>query len=87
MRYRQTGERLLVRARTRGNGFKVEEGRLRLDIRKGFFTVRVVRHRNRLPSEAVNAPSLEALKARLDGALSNLVQREVFLPIAGVGTR
>jgi len=38
-----------------------------------FFTVRVMRHWNRLPSEVVNAPSLEALKARLDGAVSNLV--------------
>jgi len=34
--------------------------------------VRVVRHWNRLPSEAVDAPCLEALKARLDGAVSNL---------------
>ena len=56
-----------------GNGFKQEEGRFRLDIRKKFFTVRVVRHWNGLPSEVVNAPSLEAFKARLDGALSNLV--------------
>ena len=37
------------------------------------FTVTVVRHWNRLPREAVNAPFLEALKARLDWALSNLV--------------
>ena len=57
----------------RGNGFKLEEGRFRLDTRKKFFTVRVVRHQNRLHSEVVDAPSLEALKARLDGALSNLV--------------
>jgi len=35
--------------------------------------VRVVRHWNRLPGEAVDAPSLKALKARLDGAVSNLV--------------
>ena len=56
-----------------GDGFKLEEGRFRLDIRKKFFTVRVVRHWNRLPSEVVDAPSLEAFKARLDGALSNLV--------------
>ena len=35
--------------------------------------MRVVRHWNRLPSEFVDAPSLDALKARLDGTLSNLV--------------
>ncbi|KFQ34942.1 hypothetical protein N332_02690, partial [Mesitornis unicolor] len=55
------------------NGFKLEEGRFRLDIRKKFFTVKVVRHWHRLPKEAVDAPSLEAFKARLDRALSNLV--------------
>ena len=57
----------------RGNGFKLEEGRFRLDIRKKIFPVKVVRHWNRLPSEVVDAPSLEAFKARLDGAVSNLV--------------
>ncbi|KFQ39697.1 hypothetical protein N332_03902, partial [Mesitornis unicolor] len=45
----------------------------RLDIRKKFSTVRVVRHWNRLPKEAVDAPSLEVFKARLDRTLSNLV--------------
>ncbi|KFQ00706.1 hypothetical protein N329_05713, partial [Haliaeetus albicilla] len=55
------------------NGFKLKEGRFRLDIREKFFTVRVVRHWHRLPREAVDAPSLEVFKARLDGALSNLV--------------
>ena len=74
--YGKAGEQLFIRAcndKMRGNGFKLEEGRFRLDIRKKFFTVRVVRHWNRLPREAVDAPSLEAFKARLDGALSNLV--------------
>ena len=74
--YRKAGEGLFRRAcsnKTRGNGFKQEEGRFRLDIREKFFTVRVVRQWNRLPSEVVDAPSLEALKAGLDGALSNLV--------------
>ena len=74
--HRKAGEGLFIRAcsdRMRGNGFKLEEGRFRLDIRKKFFTVRVVRHWNRLPSEVVDAPSLEAFKARLDGAVSNLV--------------
>ncbi|KFW61747.1 hypothetical protein AS28_03204, partial [Pygoscelis adeliae] len=55
------------------NGFNLKEGRFRLDIRKKFFTMRVVRHRNRLPREVVDAPSLEVFKARLDGAVSNLV--------------
>ena len=56
-----------------GNGSKLKEGRFRLDIRKKFFTMRVVKHWNRLPREAVTARSLEVFKARLDGALSNMV--------------
>ncbi|KFZ45902.1 hypothetical protein N321_12173, partial [Antrostomus carolinensis] len=74
--YKKSGEGLFIRAindKTSGNGFKLEEGRFRIDIRKKFFTVRVVRHWNRLPKEVVDTPSLEVFKARLDEALSNLV--------------
>ncbi|KFQ07926.1 hypothetical protein N329_10136, partial [Haliaeetus albicilla] len=55
------------------NGFKLQEGRFRLDVRQKFFTVRVVRHWHRLPRKAVDAPSLAVFKSRLDGALGNLV--------------
>ncbi|KFR12709.1 hypothetical protein N306_07707, partial [Opisthocomus hoazin] len=55
------------------NGSKLKEGRFRLDIRKKFFTMRMVKHWNRLPREAVDASSLEGFKARLDGVLSSLV--------------
>ena len=67
---------LLIRAcsnRTRRNDFKQEEGRLRLDIRKEFFPVRVMRHWNRLPSKVLDAPTLEAFKVRLGVSLNNLV--------------
>ena len=54
-----------------------------MDIRRKVFTQRVVTHWNRLPKEAVDAPSLEAFKARLDVALGSLVWWLATLHIAG----
>ena len=53
----------------RGNGFKLRQGRFRLDIRRKFFT----QHWNMLPKDAVDGLSLEPFKARLDVALGSLV--------------
>ena len=61
------------RDRTRGNGFKLKESRFSLDIRTKLFIVRVVRHWNRLSREIVADLFLKVFRARLDGALINLV--------------
>jgi len=59
--------------KTRVNGFKLKEEKFRLDVKKKFFTQRVVRHWHKLPRGAVDAPSQEAFKAWLDVALGSLI--------------
>ena len=84
--YKQEGEWLFMMMdsdSTRGNGFQLGQGRFKLDIRRNFFTQRVVTHWNWLPKEVVVAPSLEAFKVRLDVALGSLVWWLVTLHIAG----
>lgn len=54
----------------------MQEGRFRLDVSKEFFAVRVVRHGNRLPREALGSLSLEVFKTGLDGAFKQPGQVE-----------
>jgi len=63
----------VCRDKTRRNGFKLEQGTFRLDMRKKFYMVRVVKDWNKLPRDGLKALSLEIFKIRLDRTLSNLI--------------
>ena len=58
---------------TRGNNHKLEDRNFCTNVRRNFFTVWVTEHRNRLPRQVVESPSLEMFKTFLDTYLCSLL--------------
>jgi len=71
--------------RTRGNGHKLKQRKLQLNMRKKFFTLRVMEPWTRLPREVVESPSLEILRPFLDKILCSLLWVTLLRQGVGLG--
>jgi len=71
--------------RTRGNGHKLKQRKLQLNMRKNFFPLRVTETWHRLPREVVESPSLELFETRLDKVLCGLLWVTLLQQGVGLG--
>jgi len=76
------------RANTRGNNYKLQNHSFHYDLRKHFFSVRIVNIWNNLPNSVVDACTVSAFKARLDKFWQHqLVKFDFTADLTGTGNR
>lgn len=71
---------MATRDRVRTNVIKLYQGKFMLDMKRNFLTIRVVKHWNRLPREAMKPLWLEISKNKSDKLLSGMVWTGTILP-------